>query len=196
MGFSAPTVHRPSARRHPSRSPDFVSLRLGGRELLVGSPGPGSVDRGGAPVHEQGDQQGLCHLFGRRSIDGGCLGVGSDAPCGCQEPHPSALIWGFLLSGRDRESGPWPEGTKMSSGTLNWAFLQGGCDRDNGPWPSRSYISLSSGPSRSSSCSGPTTSIWPSKSSCSGTRWRSSFAKWTVRPYGQRIGRSFPASAG
>ena len=25
-------------------------------------------------------------------------------PCGCQEPHPGPLIWGFLLYGRDGDS--------------------------------------------------------------------------------------------
>jgi hypothetical protein len=42
-------------------------------------------------------------------------------------------------------------------------------------------ISPSSGPSRSSSCNGPTMPIWPSKSLCFDTRWPSFDGRWPDR---------------
>ena len=48
-------------------------------------------------------------------------------------------------------------GRGSSSGSSIRGFLLSARDRENGPWPSRSSISPSSEPSRSSACNGPTT---------------------------------------
>ncbi len=66
-----------------------------------------------------------------------------------------------------------PVGAENAIHALTSDSLQVRLDREIGPWPSRSSISPSSGPCRSSVYRGVTTPIWSSGSSCS-TRWLSS----------------------
>jgi hypothetical protein len=162
----------------------------GGR-ILVASPAT-TVVRSPGRVAELADAQdsGSCV---RKDVG---VQVPPRPPRGLDKTDPvSSTKLGMKVEGKSKIVSQALWVPRTSSVTLNWAFLQNGCDGENGPWPSRSSISPSSGPCRSSAYNGPTAPTWPSKSSCSATRWPSFDGRWPALFCDRRIERSLPASA-